>query len=191
MSKTSTTNIKRRTLPKALGLTVLGTAVLLGGPATLAGWHDSQQISTETITAGSMNLALSDKVWTLNGTAVPEADKAAVKLAPGDVLVMTTTAKPTLVGSSLKAKLEVVGMSASGTLLNPVKAAAYTWTAGGAAGVAKHITSASGSGVDVPIVFTVTMKPIGDPVYSGAGGTLGQGTTLDLSKITASLVQTP
>lgn len=179
---------KSHVLVKALGLSALGAGLLVGGPGTLAGWHVETPLASEVITAGSLSLEVSDRVWVLNGMTVEEADQETLLLSPGDVLTLTAAVTPVIQGSNIVAKLGVTGMESSGSLIDSGVATA-DWSVNGDAGGEMPDLTEADNGNPVPIALTVTMAPVGDPIYE-EDGTIGQYGSLELESVTAALTQT-
>jgi alternate signal-mediated exported protein len=88
-----------------------GIALLLGGAGTFAMWQDSTELgSAAQITAGELRFGAPDEmpraVWTVNGQ--PVADIDALRLVPGDEVVITFEDVPVIArGTYLAAEFGV------------------------------------------------------------------------------------
>lgn len=147
---------KRHALPKALGLTVLGGALILGGPATLAGWHQSVAVGTETISTGTINQNISGSAWTLNGTPLGKDELGAVLLVPGDTVIYAGTSTPSI-SDRLHAEMKFIGVDGDlGDLAN-VPGVSMGWTVKGKQEAL--LLSSSDSGTPVSVGFTLALSP--------------------------------
>lgn len=102
----------RRPRASAVVAIAAGAVLLLGGGTTLAYWSTQQVLNVGTVNSGDLNLvAVGTPTWTLQGVTDaaprPVTDVTAVKLVPGDKLVMKQDTTLTLKGDTLKAALAV------------------------------------------------------------------------------------
>lgn len=164
-----------------------GTAVLLlaGVGGTFARWFDEESVTSADINAGELSLTAPGEVTYSEASIgeIPAADIAAFNMVPGDVVTLTATVTPTLVGNNLEATLTADIGTAGGTLAEWVTTDV---TVGGAADAT--LTEAdSDTPIDVAIEITLPLETGGEP---GVGnGTDAQNTVLDLEDLTLSLVQ--
>lgn len=173
---------RRKQLAKAVTAAALGLS-LLAGSGTLASWKAAESITTQerTIQAGELSLehSASTGAWTLNGVSIPAEDLASVSIVPGDKVAYAGTETPRVVGDTLKGWMYFTGVDAvSGTLAGS-PAASLAWAVDGVQ-EPKLLTPAEHL-VAQPVSFSVTMAPIGDPIY--ATGSEAQRLTLDLSTV--------
>lgn len=108
----------------------LGLGLLAGG-STFALWSDTQDVNAGKITAGNLDVSISDQVWTDISTDAPSSVDRAVAPAgvaipdiedfltvPGDTLHMTQDIRVVLSGDNIAANLTFdVAEAASGGLI--------------------------------------------------------------------------
>lgn len=143
--------LRPRTRTKAIIAIAAGAALLLGGGTTLAYWTTSQTLDVGTVTSGDLELGTpTAAVWTLNGA--PVADISAVKIVPGDVVVMTQTSTLTLVGDNLEATLTATLEDA--VLPSEVTAPAPVVSVAGATDVTALTDANNGAVATVTVTYT-------------------------------------
>lgn len=163
-----------------------GLLLLTAAGGTFAQWSETQTIDGGTVTAGHLDMAVTPGIWyDTTGAAETEiTDMTAFRIVPGDTLEYRATIDPDLVGDNLEATLESDLSTASGELADFVTTEA---TLGGAA--TQTLTPENtGGGETFDAVVTVEM-PYGEGTVTDPDG--GEDTSLDLSSMTISLVQTP
>lgn len=167
----------------------LGVLLLTGVGGSFAMWSESQTVDAGTVTAGHLDMTVSAGTWydTLGTTATTddvEIDPSTFLMVPGDTLEYRATIDPDLVGDNLEASLTADLSTASGALADFVDVGA---TLGGAE--SQVLTPAStAAGETFEAVVRVAM-PYGAGTVTDPDG--GEDTSLDLTSLTISLVQTP
>lgn len=173
----------RRRVTEIVAATSLGATLLFGG-STLGGWTETETIATPAtqIAAGELALSMASELWLYNGAVITEADLASTPLVPGDVLSYHGYAQIGISGD-LHATL-AFSTAATGTLASSA-IADIEWSVAGDP-TAKTVTRAN-DGAQVPVSWSLTMAPVGDPAY--ANGSEGERQTLVLDDIRVELIQ--
>ena len=89
---------------KALVAAGLGVVLLAGAGGTFALWSAEESIGAGTITDGELSLDVTQGSWA-EEDGTPISDISAYRMVPGDTVVFSATATPTIVGDNLKATL--------------------------------------------------------------------------------------
>lgn len=104
MSENTTTRRSTGSATKALVAAGLGVVLLAGAGGTFALWSAEESVGTGTITDGELSLDVSSGSWAeADGTDIP--DISDFRMVPGDTVVFTAEATPTIVGDNLEATL--------------------------------------------------------------------------------------
>ncbi len=167
---------------KAVAAVGAGILLLAAAGGTFARWSESETVDGGTITAGHLDMTVTPGTWH-DTQDDSEIDPVEFRVVPGDVLEYRATITPDLVGDNLEAELESDITSATGTMVPYVETEA---TLDGAA--SQTLTPANTGGVTFDAVVRVEM-PYGEDTVTDPDG--GEDTTLDLSTLEISLVQTP
>lgn len=184
-----------RTIKGTLAVTA-AVALLAGAGGTFSEWRESQDVGGGELTAGQLEMAVSEVTWTdVTGGGSTVIDPATFRMVPGDTVRYTATITPTLEGDNLEATLVADIAGASGDLVGDdgVSDVSVQATLDGSTG--PMALTAAESGVAVPVTVTISMPfdEGGDDVEGPGDGDAGDGEqeTLDLTSLTLSLVQTP
>lgn len=164
-----------------------GIVLLTAAGGTFAQWSESENLDGGTVTAGHLDMTVTPGAWfDTRGTDDPaddtQLDVSTYRMVPGDVIEYRATITPDLVGDNLEAELASDLATASGELAD------FVTTEATLDGAATQTLTPADSGTSFDAVVRVQM-PYGEGTVTDPDG--GEGTSLDLSSMEISLVQTP
>lgn len=164
-----------------------GVLLLTAAGGTFAQWSETQTLDGGTVTAGHLDMTVTPGSWfdtqgTADTTDDTALDASTFRIVPGDAIEYRATITPDLVGDNLEAQLESDLTTASGELAN------FVTTEATLDGAPTQTLTPANSGQVFDAVVRVEMPYGAGTVTDPAGG---EDTTLDLSGMTISLVQTP
>lgn len=169
---------------KSAAAVAAGILLLTAAGGTFAQWSDSANVDGGTLTAGHLDMTVSDGTWFDANANTEISDPATFRISPGDVLEYRATITPDLVGDNLEAELESDVTTATGDLAQFVDTSA---TLGGAE--SQTLTPANTQAGDTYDAVVRVSMPYGAGERTAPDG--GEDLTLDLSTLEISLVQTP
>ena len=173
MSKSRTT--------KSVAAVGAGILLLTAAGGTFARWSQTENLNAQEITSGHLEMTFDGGQW-WDVNAEKEITPSDFRVVPGDVLEYRVNITPTLIGDHLEAELKTELPEASGSL------AEFVDTTTELDGAATQTLTPADSGTAIPAVVRVEMP------YGAAAKTApnkGQDSTLNLSALEVSLVQTP
>lgn len=172
---------QNRRLSKAVVAGGLGLLLLTGVGGTFAYWYESEPVEGGTLTAGHLDMTVTDPVWTVNGVTYTVAEIADYRMVPGDTAVYTATVTPDLVGDNLEAELVADFDGATGDMRPFVE---IDSTVDGA-----ETTLLTPADSGTPIAASVEIRmPWGETEVTYPDG--GEDATLNLSSMNITLTQT-
>lgn len=164
-----------------------GIVLLTAAGGTFAQWSESENLDGGTVTAGHLDMEVSAGTWydTKGTTATgddTELDASTFRVVPGDTIEYRATITQDLVGDNLEAELESDLSTATGELAD------FVTTTATLDGAATQTLTPDNSGESFDAVVRIEM-PFGEGTVTDPDG--GEDTSLDLSSMEISLVQTP
>lgn len=164
-----------------------GVLLLTAAGGTFAQWSETRNLDGGTVTAGHLDMTVSPGAWfDTKGTEARGDDTALAvttfRMVPGDTIEYRTTITPDLVGDNLEAELESDLATASGELAD------FVTTTAALNGAPTQTLTPANNGESFEAVVRVEM-PYGEGTVTVPDG--GEDTSLDLSTMEISLVQTP
>lgn len=163
-----------------------GVLLLTAAGGTFAQWSETRTVDGGTVTAGHLDMTVSPGTWwDTQGTADladdTELDTTTFRIVPGDTIEYRATITPDLVGDNLEAELESDLATTSGELAD------FVTTEATLDGAPTQTLTPDNSGQELDAVVRVEM-PYGEGTVTDPDG--GENTSLDLSTMEISLVQT-
>jgi alternate signal-mediated exported protein len=212
----------KKTTTAAVAATV-GAVLLLGGAGTLAYWSDTETSANQTISSGNLDLetinsgawklqhVVGDKVTSKVDYVVPTTTVPGTPIVPGDVLTTTVNVPVKLLGTNMKARLDVTDakavavdelkkkMSEALTVnVESINGVTITKDANGVKKDSVELTPGSVTNNSVPVVISVTFPWTTDttqPVTSNTVTTALQSATFSakytLTQVEAGVAPTP
>lgn len=164
-----------------------GVLLLSAAGGTFAQWSETRNLDGGTVTAGHLDMTVTPGTWyDTKGTEATGDDTelatSTFRIVPGDTIEYRTTITPDLVGDNLEAELESDLATASGELAD------FVTTTATLNGAPTQTLTPANNGESFEAVVRVEM-PYGEDAVTNPDG--GEDTSLDLSTMKISLVQTP
>lgn len=164
-----------------------GILLLTAAGGTFAQWSESETLDGGTVTAGHLDMEVTSGTWydtkgTDTTTDDTELDASTFRIVPGDTIEYRATITPDLVGDNLEAELESDLATATGDLAD------FVTTEATLDGAPTQTLTPDDSGESFDAVVRVEM-PYGEGTVTDPDG--GEDTSLDLSSMKISLVQSP